>query len=305
MRVTDHLGAAWRSAMLRGDFESAWALNDAYLERHDIVPADDPRLPYHLRRVWDGCRPEGRDVLVRCYHGLGDTLQFVRYLLALRQRVASLTLEVQAPLVPLLREFPAVDRLVAFDPAAPLPPSPCDLEIMELAHALRIHPAALPPPYLHAAPAALPAAAGLVIGLCWQSGDWDLRRSVPLDMLAPAVSAPRRRFVRLHPDNACAPLTFINASERLGSILTTAGLVAACDVVVSVDTMVAHLAGAMGRPVLLLLRRDADWRWGTGERCAWYPRTLLLRQEVEGEWSAPLAALRRLLDSSEVSRAAD
>ena len=305
MRVTDHLGAAWRSAMLCGDFESAWALNDAFLEQHGRVPADDPRLPYHLRRVWDGCRPEGRDVLVRCYHGLGDTLQFVRYLPALRQRVASLTLEVQPQLVPLLCSFSAVDRLVPFDPAAPLPASRCDLEMMELAHALRIHPSALPPPYLHAAPAALPAANGPVIGVCWPSGEWDLRRSVPLDMLSRAVSAPRRRFVRLHPDKAQPPLAFINARQRLDSILTTAGLVAACDIVVSVDTMVAHLAGAMGRPVLLLLRRDADWRWGTGERCAWYPRTLLLRQEVEGDWSVPLAALRRRLDSSEVSRAAD
>jgi hypothetical protein len=135
--------ARWVAAMRRGDWRAAWAVNDAVLARR-ATPPDDPRLPYHLRHVWDGRPFEGRDVLVRCYHGLGDTLQFLRYLASLRARAASVTLEAQPALLPLLGDY----QPVPFDVAAPSPPSACDIEIMELAHALRLPPDAVPPPYL-------------------------------------------------------------------------------------------------------------------------------------------------------------
>ena len=289
--------------MLSGDFDAACRLNDAFLGGAGAACADDPRLPYHLRHVWDGRAFDGCDVLVRCYHGLGDTLQFMRYLPALRARVRSLTLEVQPALLPLLHDCPGADRLVGFAPAAPLPTSECDLEIMELAHALRLHPSALPPPYLRAVPASLLQGEKPVIGLCWRAGDWDLRRSIRLDDLVAAVEARDRRFIRLSPDPASCRVDFVNAAGELASVTATASLILACDIVLSVDTMVAHLAGALGRPVLLLLRRHADWRWGGGERNVWYPRTLALRQESEGDWTVPLARLRERLRA--ISRTRD
>ncbi len=289
--------------MRRGDYATAWAVNDAVITRR-TTPPDDPRVPYHLRHVWDGRPFDGRDVLVRSYHGLGDTLQFVRYLPALRARCRSVALEVQPELVPLLSGMRGVDRLIPFQVAAPAPPASCDIEIMELFHALRLPPEAAPPPYLNARP--LPqgeerrkcrafyppspcgrrsgggGTRGATIGLCTQAGDWDPDRSVPLSRLAAVLPADARTV----------PL-------RGATIAETATLVCAVDFVVSVDTMVAHLAGALGRPLRVLLKQPADWRWGDCPTTPWYPAARLYRQPGAGDWTAPLAALSR--DLSRIS----
>jgi hypothetical protein len=286
-------GALWVAAMRRGDWRAAWAVNDAVLARR-ATPPDDPRLPYHLRHVWDGRPFEGRDVLVRCYHGLGDTLQFLRYLASLRARAASVTLEAQPALLPLLGDY----QPVPFDVAAPSPPSACDIEIMELAHALRLPPDAVPPPYLSPPPLAgggRGEGARPRIGLCAQSGDWDRERSVPLPLLAAALP-PGASLVRLQPDGA-DDLPWANPGP-LGDIAETAALVCSVDLVITVDTMIAHLAGALGRPAWVLLKAQADWRWMEGERTAWYPSLRLYRQPRPGDWGAPLAAIRRALAAS-------
>ncbi len=95
-------GADWTAAMRRGDFTAAWRISDAVLATRDPATRDDPGLPYHLRWVWDGAPLDGRDVLVRCYHGLGDTIQFARYLAPLRARAARVTLEAPPELRALL-----------------------------------------------------------------------------------------------------------------------------------------------------------------------------------------------------------
>ena len=130
-----------------------WLLNDRVLANRDPAARDDPRLPYHRRWVWDGRQFAGRHVLVRCYHGLGDTVQFARYLPALRRVAASLTVETQPELLALLATVAGPDRLIPFAVAAPAEPFECDIEIMELAHALRLPPGAALPPYIHAVPA--------------------------------------------------------------------------------------------------------------------------------------------------------
>jgi hypothetical protein len=299
---TSSLGVRWHEAVRRGDYGTAWAVNDAVLAGRP-GPPDDPRLPYHLRYVWDGRPFDRRDVLVRCYHGLGDTLQFVRYLPALRARATSVTLEAQPDLVPLLEGLRGADRVIPFDVAAPSPPAACDIEVMELAHALRLAPHAAPPPYLDARPLPQPLPQGEgrhnervgaffspspcgrgsgggepcpIIGICTQAGDWDPDRSVLLPRLAAALPA-NARTLRL----------------RGATIADTAALILATDIVVSVDTMVAHLAGALGRPVWLLLKAEADWRWGEGARSPWYPAMRLYRQRRPGDWREPLAALAR------------
>jgi hypothetical protein len=277
--------------MRRGDHASAWAISDAVLATR-ANPPDDPRLPYHLRYVWDGSPIDGREVLVRCYHGLGDTLQFLRFLPALRARAASVALEVQPALVALLGRQGGIDRLIPFDPGAPAPPAACTLEIMELSHALRLPPEAATPPYLGAtarhgrawpnretttgAPASSP---DMTIGnteriaIRTQAGDWDAARSLPAGALEAALAG--HRLVRLDP----------------GDIVRTAVRIAEAKLVVSVDTMTAHLAGALGRPLRVLLKAEADWRWGDGEATPWYPSARLYRQRSQGDWSAPLADL--------------
>jgi len=297
-RAADRAGA-WLAAMRAGDFAAAWAVSDAVLAARDPDTRDDPRLPYHLRWVWDGRPPDGKHVLVRCYHGLGDTLQFCRFLPLLRPRVASLTLEVQPELIALLQDLPGPDRLAPFRPDAPLPPSECDVEIMELAHLLRVAPG--PAPYLQAPPGPRPGP-GLLAGVCWQAGGWDPGRSVPLPLLASLAQAPGVQLVSLQrgpgADDAGRPGAppMLLAGERGMDVADTARLLASLDLVVTVDTMVAHLAGALGRPAWILLQAESDWRWMEGrEDSPWYPSLRLFRQDAPGAWPPVVARLHGAL----------
>jgi hypothetical protein len=269
--------------MRQGDFEGAWAISGAVLASRDPASRDDPRLPYHQRWVWDGRPFTGRHVLVRCYHGLGDTLQFARFLPGLRQVAASVTLECQPSLVPLLRSIGGVDRYVGFDAAAPLPQGECDLEIMELAFALRARPDAVSVPYLHVTHAA-PLPSGTT-ALCWQGGGWDRERDVPPELFAGLAAMP---CVSLVPGPA--PFACLNPDGSPQAVADTAALVAGAARIVTVDTMVAHLAGALGRPVSLLLKHEADWRWAAGSSALpWYPTVRLYRQPTPGDWRSVLA----------------
>jgi hypothetical protein len=285
--------------MRAGAFDAAWTVSDAVLRARDPATRDDPALPYHLRWVWDGRGLEGRQVLVRCYHGLGDTLQFCRYLPALRRRAAHVTLEAQPELLPLLRSLPGPDRLIPFRPDAPAPVSECDNEIMELAHALRLAPHGAP--YLAAEPLPRPAS-GLLVGLCWQAGGWDPGRSVPLQALAPLGQAPGVRLVSLQRGPGMAELSaagappVLDTGDHSADVGAVARLLATLDLVVTVDTMVAHLAGALGRPTWLLLKAEADWRWMAGGRSGWYESVRLYRQARPGQWADPLAQMQADLD---------
>ncbi|MDQ2804081.1 MAG: hypothetical protein M3Y41_15915, partial [Pseudomonadota bacterium] len=211
-------GACWLAARRDGDFAAAWAVNDAVLAASTGL-ADDPSLPYHRRHVWDGRRYRGRHVLVRCYHGLGDTLQFVRYLPALRCQAASVALEAQPELLALLACLPGVDRLIPFRTEAPTPPSECDIEAMELAHALRLPPGAAPPPYLTVDPLSRRERVGVSVGLCAEAGNWDRDRSVPLPLLAAALP-PGVRPIRLQRD-AGNGVDWANPDDALATITET------------------------------------------------------------------------------------
>ena len=286
----------WVRAMRERDYDRAWELCERTLAARDPATRDDASLPYHLRWVWDGRPFDGRDVLVRCYHGFGDTIQFARYLPSLRERAASVTVEVQPRLMGLFRDLHVVDRWVPFDPARPLPPSDCDIEIMELAFALRAPPSAAPPPYLHTAPALLPAG---TIGLCYQAGDWDDERSVPPALLAPLCAA--RPVVTLVSEPTDLPV--LNPQGCPFDVETTASLVAGVDLVITVDTMIAHLAGALGKPTWLLLKSEPDWRWcpvtGLSD---WYPSMRLFGQPRPGDWESVIAEVARELSDPAIRR---
>ena len=288
-------GALWDQAMRAGAFEVAWAVSDAVLGARNPATRDDPALPYHLRWVWDGRPPDGRSILVRCYHGLGDTLQFCRYLPLLRPRGAGLTLEAQPELIPLLRSLPGPDRLIPFRPETPAPASDCDIEVMELAHALRLIPDGIP--YLVAEP--LPRTQGdLLVGLCWQAGGWDPGRSLPLPALAPLCQVPGVRLISLQRGpgldelSAAGAPPILDTGDRSTDVLAVARLLATLDLVVTVDTMIAHLAGALGRPTWLLLQAEADWRWMSGRRSLWYDCVRLYRQTRPGHWENPVAEMQ-------------
>lgn len=276
--------------MRTGAYDRAWSISAANLSTRDPATRDDPRVPYHRRWVWDGRNFDGRHVLVRCYHGLGDTLQFARYLPLLSQRATSVAVEVQPGLIPLLRHMPGI-TLMPFDPARPLPPSQCDMEITELDFALRGAPEASPPPYVQATRALLPRG---TIAVCHGAGDWDGERSIPESMLAGICAAGPS--ITLMPGASALPV--LNPAGCPLDMEVTASLVAAADLVITVDTMIAHLAGALCRPTWLLLKAEPDWRWNPARRDSpWYPTMRLYAQRTPGDWGAVIAEVERDLTS--------
>jgi hypothetical protein len=275
----------WIAAMQSGRFEHAWAISDHVLRASDPAARDDPSLPYHRRWVWDGRPFEDRDVLVRCYHGLGDTIQFARYLPLLARRARTVTVEVQAELIDILSRNVGGADFVRFDRTAPLPPSECDLEIMELAFALRTRPEAVSPPYIRAAPAT---GAQGTIAICHTTGEWDAERRVPAELL--------RSICAAHPCISLVParcsLDVLNEDGCTTDIAETASLIAAADLVITVDTMVAHLAGAMNKPTWVLLKAQPDWRWAA-KGSFWYPSVRCYTQPRAGDWPSVLARVEQ------------
>jgi hypothetical protein len=287
----------WVSAMRAGAYETAWAICREALAERNPATRDDPRLPRHRRWVWNGCSVEGKQALVRCYHGLGDTIQFARFLPLLSARAASVCVELQPRLIDLLGGMADVE-LIPFDPACPLAPSECDIEITELDFALRAPPTAAAPPYLAASRAVLPPG---TVALCYGSGEWDASRSIPPALFAPLCElAP---CLTLMPEPTT--LDVLNPAGCPFDIGATASLVAGADLVITVDTMVAHLAGAMGKPTWLLLKAEPDWRWAPDQSTsAWYPSMRFYVQARSGEWEPVLMRVACDLAAANLSKGA-
>jgi len=304
--VPDDVESRWKDCMLRGDYEAAWRLSDAVLASRAPDDFNRPWTPYHTRCVWNGTPLPGRRVLVRCYHGLGDTLQFVRYAPVLRRLCPWVGVEAQEELLPLLAGTPGIDALVPLGRADDLPYE-VDAESMELPHALRTRRDAVPAevPYLDpgAAEPALPErAAGMPprVGLVWAAGGWDPRRSLSLEALAPLLDMAGVEFHSLQQGPARDAQALPPALRDSGTpeAARTAATMRRLDLVVTVDTMAAHLAGGLGVPVFTLLHAGADWRWeAAGESTPWYPTMRLFRQERPGDWSAPVARLARAAEA--------
>jgi hypothetical protein len=278
-------GAAWTAAMRRGEFSRAWDISDRVLARRVAQgrPRDFP--PRHEQWIWDGRPFDGRRVLVRCYHGLGDTLQFARFLPPLARRASELTVWAQPELIPLLRTLD-VGRLLPLHDGAPGVEADVECEIMELSHALRIAPSALELPAFDVA-AAPRMSERFGLGVMPQAGAWDPRRSIPLESFAPLRALPGVELFDLRP-GAAGAAEVVAAASRVRSL----------DLILTVDTMMAHLAGSLGAPTWTLLPADADWRWMEGRTDSpWYPTMRLFRQRRPGDWDGVMeevaAALRQ------------
>jgi hypothetical protein len=253
-------------------------------------------LPRHEQWVWDGRPLAGRRVLVRCYHGLGDTLMFARFVPPLRRSAAEVTMWAQPALLPLLATMRGVGPLAPLHDGTPEVAYDADVEVMELAHAARATPATLPPPPQFAvAPAPLARDGRLAVGVVWECGDWDrATRSVPAALLAPLARVPGvalhvlQRGPALDAFRAAPP--FAAAVSGSDDVLEAARAVRALDLVITIDSFPAHLAGALGVPTWTLLPHAADWRWMDGRGDSpWYPTMRLLRQPRPGDWAAVVA----------------
>jgi len=290
----------WTAHMRCGEWERAWSIGDAGLPAR--AAADDGHLPRHLQHVWTGAPLTGKRVLVRCYHGLGDTLQFIRYMPMLRAIASEVIVWAQPKLLPLLAEVDGIDTLLPLHDGVPGVDFDVDVEVMELAHVFRSTPATVPRgiPYLRADPVALPADARRpAIGLVWQGGDWEPARSMPFDAVAPLVDAAPGTVFIVQPGARVAGWDG-RRGRYLGEfdLAAYAGVLQALDLLVTIDSMPAHLGGALGVPTWTLLHHDPDWRWMDGrDDSPWYPGMRLFRQPAPGDWDGVVAdvaaALRR------------
>lgn len=277
----------WMRYMRRGDFEKAWEVSDDAL----IFRADQPywHLPRHLQHIWNGSFLAGKRVLVRCYHGLGDTIQFIRYAPLIKAKAAVLIVWAQSQVIPLLESVPEIDVLLPLHDGSPEATFDVDVEIMELPHIFRTTIATIPAtiPYLSVEPKLLSLDSGLLsIGLVWKAGDWDERRSIPFSYLPPFANIQGIRIFILQANAKSAGWNG-EFGEYPGefSLFEYARIIRGLDLLISVDSMPAHLAGAVGVPVWTLLHAKADWRWmEKREDSPWYPTMRLFRQERPDEW---------------------
>ena len=301
-----HLNAAL-TRLQGGDFKRGWP--DYEWRWHDSGLSSAKRS-FDVPR-WTGTADlAGKTILLHAEQGFGDTLQFVRYTNAVKARGANVVLEVQPALKRVLASYVAIATLIVRGEPVPPIDFECPLLSLPLAFGTALETVPADVPYLHADPAPWRAQLGTTKGVrvgfvCSGSPTHknDRNRSIPIrNMLA--IQNPHMQFVCLQKELRASDRAWLAArndvpffGDALKDFADTAGLVAAMDLIVTVDTSVAHLAGALGKPTWVLLPYNPDWRWLLGRADSpWYPTMRLFRQKNIGAWAAVLdevaAALR-------------
>ena len=303
----------WMAHVLLGDYRSAWRESDATRRRGTPDP----------HRFWDGEEITGKRVIVRSLHGFGDAMQMLRFAPMLASRAQSLMIEVAPRLVELARCIGGVSEVITWGVEAPDTPPAWDVqcEVMELPYLFRIAAADLPvatgyvtvpEPVLEQTRVRMgPRLAGRRrIGIVWAASEWDPERSVPLALLEPLLAREDAEFWNLQHGELGLSMSGVpmrSATEICGDgLLALAATINQLDLVITVDTLAAHLAGALGRPAWLLLQHAADWRWMHGrEDSPWYPTLRLFRQPAPGDWPCVIEAVQRALTEPSLSPASE
>jgi len=267
--------------------------------------------------LWDGTLMAGGTLLVHAEAGFGDTLQFIRYVPLLREASGAerVIFECQPELVRLCAQSTDWNaEIVAREnwQGAGLPRFDRHVPMLSLPFVLgQREPRAMTGAYLHAAPSLrAPWRArmgrGLRVGLTWAGNalhELDRHRSLALDQLAPLWRAAEVEFVSLQVQAREVPAGVRDWTQHLADFADTAALVAELDLVITVDTATAHLAGALGRPVWTLLPFAPDWRWGLErEDTPWYPTMRLFRQRTPGDWEEAIRRVAEALTAEQTRR---
>jgi hypothetical protein len=299
--------------LLLGEFEHGWREYE-WRWRDGTCSHGFPQ-----NTLWTGTQPiDGRTVLVHHEQGFGDTLQFVRFVDRLSAAGAHVVLRVQDALLPLLQNYRGAAEVIG--ETGQVPHFDYHIPTLSLPFALKVRAPdlALSGAYVQADGALVPQwddfFTGSIrrpsIGIVWSGSRTHLNdhnRSISLEQLKPVFDADAD-FFALQPDvrdsdRAClAQLeqrgVLRDVSGRLTTFAETAALIARLDLVVSVDTAVAHLAGALGKPVWIALPFMPDWRWQLDRSDSpWYPKARLFRQTTRGDWTGVVAALRAEIDA--------
>jgi FkbM family methyltransferase len=296
-----------RTLFLRGDYEGGWRDYEFRFYKPENI-----RVAHEAPR-WDGSPLAGRTLLVEAEQGAGDTIQFVRCLAEIkRKQECRIVLAVEPALVPLLKGVAGVDDLMPqsqrrprFDVWSPLLSLPAVMSYDPRQSPVEI-------PYLRADAARieqwrarLASLGGVKIGIAWQGNRFnkvDYRRSFPLTQFAPLGKLHGLTLVSLQKGPGSEQLDTLTEFDlvSLGSdfdaagraFLDTAAMMKSLDLVITADTSIGHLAGALGVPVWLPLAMVPDWRWGlTGDRTPWYPTMRLFRQPALRDWDSVFAQM--------------
>jgi hypothetical protein len=307
--------------LLLGDFEQGWPEYEWRWRCQGIT------MPAFRQPLWDGSPLEGRTVLLHAEQGLGDTLQFIRYAPLVQQQGGKVLVKGQLPLLSVLARCPGIDHLVGQN--SPLPDFDVHAPLLSLPGLLRTTLATIPAqiPYLSADallvehwrtglnslfPQGQAEESGKFrIGIAWQGNPQhkkDRQRSLPLTSFEPLARLPGVRLFSLQVGPGTEQLaeirdrflvTDVGGRFNQESFEDAAAVLKGLDLVLSVDSAIVHLAGALGRPTWTLLPFAADWRWLLGrDDSPWYPTMRLFRQKVPGDWDGVFERIVSLLSSS-------
>ena len=297
------------NCLLSGDFERGWPLYESRLRCTGLLKnAGRDLLP------WDGSALIGRSLLIYAEQGLGDTVQFVRYAPMIAAQGGRVIVECDPSLHRIVGKIQGVAQGVA--PGDPVERCDVQCSILSLPALFQTTLATIPAAIPYITPDAasisewrerLEAASGIVlkIGLAWagRAGHRnDRNRSMTLEQLAPLASS-RIDYFSLQKGPAAeqaanppAKMRLVDPTDVLYDFHDTAAMIANLDLVLTVDTVIAHLAGAMGKPVWLMLPFNPDWRWMlTRGDSPWYPTMRLFRQKTPGDWNTVILDIRTAL----------
>jgi tetratricopeptide (TPR) repeat protein len=298
----DYVEAHWNLALaslLSGDFQQGlkeyewrWKLKGHY--------------QYHFAQpLWDGSDIGGKTILLHAEQGFGDTIQFIRYASLLADQGANVIVQCQNELTPLFTYTKGIQQVISFGEAIPLFDIHCPLASLPLLFETSIKTIPSYIPYLFPDPEVLSKwknklednKTNLKIGLVWSGNPKhknDLKRSCSLETFSSLAHLDKITLYSLQKGDAAKELLFspkgmriVNHTDAINDFLDTAGHIDTLDLVISVDTSVAHLAGALGKPVWILLPYNPDWRWLLNcEDSPWYPTMRLFRQPNPGDWES-------------------
>ncbi len=310
----DYANAHWNQSLCYlqlGNFAPGWKKYEWRWEQKSLKPG----LRKFAQPLWLGDEPlAGKRILLHSEQGLGDTLQFCRYAKQVNELGAEVILQVQPALLTLLENLQGVAQLLATDALLPTFDSHCPLLSLPGAFNTLLENIPAPSRYLTARADKLKewslklgAQTRPRIGLVWSGNSLhsnDHNRSIPLkDFISGLPEGYQyvslQRELKATDQTALDSSTILHFGTQLQDFSDTAALCELMDLVISVDTSVAHLAGAMSRPIYILLPVNSDWRWMQHRRDSpWYPSATLYRQERPGDWQAVFEQLRSALQAA-------
>lgn len=301
-----------------GDYHNGWPL-------YEFRWVNPPAYNEHFKQyIEHGGSLDQKTVLIRTEYGLGDTLHFIRYAQLLKNRGARIIVESQKQLVSLLKLCPYIDTVVSA--GSNLPPYDFELLLMSLPYLFKTDAHTIPAtiPYLYADEQLVKEWRGQIdqttfnVGICWQADVHknstheivkldSQEKSIALSVLAELATIPNLKLYSLQKENGLEQLNQSSAKvhdfgERLdtvhGPFMDTAAIIQSLDLVITIDTSIAHLAGGLGVPTWVLLPHAADWRWLLNRTDSpWYPTMRLFRQPRTGDWQTVIAQVRHHLTS--------